>query len=356
MLGHKEIKEIHRLLERAVVTPEQLLEWFETKDSNVFPQTFHLLSNYLKNHRPQTLYRYRQAKEEHIEAFKDDKIFLTRADYFNDPYDCMLYFDQFAIETGIAEQLQNDNMKDHLISSGYPALWAEAGLKITIDDVLKRLEKSRSDFLKHVSFILPSVTIMLQKSMSIACFTEDITSPVMWAHYADSHSGFVLAYQFRSDMFSPNPYQVYDVDYDWYGWRSVLPVNYSNCRVDGTALADWYCLCKMSGETGLRDKRNDLSIKLPDSLLKTKLALHKGKEWQYEKEWRMILSSEWPNQAEADHTHILYSPTALFLGCHIGKEEKSQLIKIAKGKGISAYQMYIDYSSKEYKMAYRLIA
>lgn len=51
-------------------------------------------------------------------------------------------------------------------------------------------------FLKDVADDFPKVITMLQQSTYIACFTESVTSPVMWAHYTDNHKGFAIEYRY----------------------------------------------------------------------------------------------------------------------------------------------------------------
>ena len=47
---------------------------------------------------------------------------------------------------------------------------------------------------------------------------------------------------------------------------------------------------------------------------------------------------------------IHIKPTAIYYGQRIAKEDKDKLHTIAQKHGIREYDMYIDYSSPEYKM------
>lgn len=347
-------KEVHRLLKRTVITPEQLFAWTEDPESSTLWDLLQPLANYIKNHKPAKLYRLRNGSPESIEAFSKDQVYLSRADYFNDPYDCMLYFDEETILQDIKAEMSEENLREHVLSSEIEQPILERFK--SPEGWLSYILSEQDSFMGEVSRILPSVNIMLQKNMYVGCFTENVISPIMWSHYANSHQGFALEYQFRSDIFYPRPYSVPDVAYDWYGWRSLLPVLYSDQRENGNALANWYALCKMVNRIGLRGgKENDLSIWLPDSLLKTKLGLHKADIWQYEAEWRMIFSLEWPNQSEADATYIEYPASAVYLGCKMEAGIKKRIIDIARKKELPVFQTYIDYSSKEYKLSCRPI-
>lgn len=88
---------------------------------------------------------------------------------------------------------------------------------------------------------------------------------------------------------------------------------------------------------------------IPDMLSNMKIALHKSKQWEYEKEWRLIDSTKRDfTSNEPSVIHI--KPTAIYYGQRIAKEDKDILHSIAQNHGIKEYDMYIDYSSPEYKM------
>ncbi len=246
------IKEIHRLLDRTVITPGHLLEREPGTERDMLPKLLFPLTNYMKNHRPKKLFHLRGKAQKCIDALSKDEIYLTRADFFNDPYDCMLYFDEAAVLNEVKSEITVENLLATLPPSFEVS--ADEDADKAYRDFAALVLSHRGEFLKEVSSILPSVNIMLQRSMHVACFTEDKTSPVMWAHYASNHEGFALEYQFRDDIFPPHLYSVPDVSHDWYGWRSLLPVLYSDVRKDGSVLANWYAFCKFSGEMGWAEK------------------------------------------------------------------------------------------------------
>ena len=73
---------------------------------------------------------------------------------------------------------------------------------------VKRLEmrnKARRKFKLHKGKILPDVERSINK-MGISCFSETRGSILMWAHYADSHSGVCLGFNgtgLREHLFAP---------------------------------------------------------------------------------------------------------------------------------------------------------
>jgi hypothetical protein len=91
-----------------------------------------------KNDKPETIYRYRPAKEQEIHALIDTKIWLSSPFAFDDPWDCSL------------------NPKKEKLPQ-------EA-----IDEIGK---------------------------LRIACFTSRNDNTRMWSHYASEHTGFCIGYK-----------------------------------------------------------------------------------------------------------------------------------------------------------------
>jgi len=121
-------------------------------------------------------------------------------------------------------------------------------------------------------------------------------------------------------------------------------------------LADWLALCKWFNYLLGEERLNiDMSAYLPDMLLKTKVCLQKSLEWAYEREWRLMITHNWPNQVGAKSIHIIYPPSAIYLGDRISEIDSAKLKEIAGGKSIPVYQIYIDRSGKEYKMEFRAV-
>ena len=149
----------------------------------------------------------------------------------------------------------------------------------SLDDFLLFLSKHRKEFINQSVDLLPTISGKLQSNTYVASLTNTIQSPIMWAHYACNHEGFAIEYQFPPEFFSPSPMLVPNSDYNWYGWRSLLPVLYDERRADGTQLAEWYALCEWHNLIiGEERKEYDMNWALPDLLLKTKLCLIKALE------------------------------------------------------------------------------
>ena len=89
----------------------------------------------------------------------------------------------------------------------------------------------------------------------------------------------------------------------------------------------------------------------PDELTLIKSQLYKSKDWEYEKEWRMICRRNFKSQQEAMFIHC--KPKAIYYGERISDENRDKLHKIAQQKGIDEYQAQLDHFSPNYKMSFK---
>ncbi len=153
----------------------------------------------------------------------------------------------------------------------------------------------------------------LQESLSMkklrvftACFCEEKSSLLMWAHYANSHKGFCIGYKFEDIIYSEE-YSVirsYDMfkDYDEFFldvWRS------------------------------------------------------KSIEWSYEKEWRLIGEYRKNEPYEKGQVADMVKPFNVYMGVNIDTEVRNQLMKICRERKINLFQMHL--SEKGYRLlAYRV--
>lgn len=344
-------QELHNLLKKTVIAPEIFAQWVEGT-SNEMNRQLLPIKQYLEKRAPKSLYRIRRFAEETVEALEKDQLFFTRADWFNDPYDCLLQFDEGRLRKQIENYISDEMMRRYLRSAGirYPI---NEDIQ-NENDFLRFFQESKNGFLEDVSKCFTTVTSMLQKGTYVVCLCETVKSPVMWSHYGENHKGFAIEYQFEPEFFSPQPHFPMDDKFDGFGWRSLLPVLYSKYRVDGTQLAEWYCLCEMRRKFSPAHKQGDHTFFLPDMLLKTKLSLEKAEAWAYEKEWRLILTHEWPNDIGTPSVHIQKKAAGIYLGARMEDvEQRKRLIQIGADKEIPVYEMYIDHAAREYEMKWQ---
>ena len=293
---------------------------------------------------PSSLFRFRTCDKMQIDAFEKDELYAVTADKFNDPYDTMVRYDKEGIKQSTATYMTYENLVQLKVyfeqGNDFPDNVKQLLPKEVIDDIKKKLlllpdnddsvkqyiEASRDQMLSLIDLYFPILAESSKRFQTIACFCESIESVVMWSHYAQNHQGFALEYNLRDTLAHP----IKNV--------GIYPVIYNEARLDVSIYMTWAFL----GIIGINSP-------IPDMLSSMKIALHKSKQWEYEKEWRLIDSTI--RDFTSDEPSVIHiKPTAIYYGQRIAKEDKEKLHTIAQNHGIMEYDMYIDYSSPEYKM------
>lgn len=294
---------------------------------------------------PSSLFRYRRYNKRQVDAFRNDTIYAVTANMFNDPYDMLVRFDQEAIKIKVSSIVNCKTLEAmrpwFAAGNDFPdaikqILPAEALddfksrlASVDIDSVKDRIDDSRGLMLSLIDIWFPILAEASKKNSTMACFSESIQSVLMWSHYADSHTGFALEYDFR-----PTQNAIKNA--------ALLPVIYEEERLDASLYLGWVFL-KFLG----------VPVSNPDITAHFKIALHKSVLWEYEKEWRIIDFTPGDFADSNRVSSIQQKPIAIYYGRHISPENKNILHQIAQEKGIREYDMYIDYSSPLFEMKYR---
>jgi hypothetical protein len=276
-------------------------------------------------HLPQSLYKYRAVSENSLDNLLNDTIWVTNASNFNDPYDCALTLDLTdSLERNLSQKflgkfpeiMKKFNLNLNLRQDEIDKL-SNSDFKEILDKMVNSVEgksnlnKKQLDFLHSLvlneletysNSHLEMTKDFSQRGTLVHCFSEVNNSILMWSHYANNHSGFCIEYNFKN----PNivPFLV----------EKLHPVKYSNEILD---ITNFY----------LEPNFN--------KFVSIYAAIIKSKEWNYEKEWRIVF----PIGKEISYNYPLFSPEVIYLGSRIKDEDKETLIQIAKKKNISVFQM-----------------
>ena len=292
------------------------------------------------------LFRFRAINDRSVDAFENDIIYAVTADKFNDPYDTLVRYDLEEIEKWVNTVMNIETLGQ--MKAWYAQGWdLPNGVKhilpkemtdtlkvalLSIDDLRdfeERIEDTRQKIISLIEMYFPILSETSKRYSAIACFSESIESVLMWSHYADSHKGFALEYDFRPTLERP----IKNV--------GLFPVVYSEERFDISDYIAWGFL-RLLG----------IPAKMPDISASFKNALWKSDIWAYEKEWRMIDSTP-RDITDEKASAIHYKPMAIYYGRHMSGDDKRRLHDVAKEKGIKEFEMYLDYSSRRYEMSYR---
>ncbi len=295
---------------------------------------------------PKSLFRFREIDVRSVDAFKNDIIYAVTADKFNDPYDTLVRYDLEGIEKWVNTVMNTETLgqmktwfaqgwdllnevKHILPKEMIDALKVALSSTEDINDFEEKIEETRKRMISMIETYFPILSETSKRFSTIACFSESIDSVLMWSHYANSHKGFALEYDFRPTLELP----IKNV--------GLFPVVYSEERFDISDYIAWAFL-RILG----------IQAKMPDMSASIKNALWKSDIWAYEKEWRMIdLTPRDITDEKASAIH--YKPVAIYYGRHMSGDDKKKLHELAKEKGIKEYEMYLDYSSLKYEMLYR---
>ena len=156
----------------------------------------------------------------------------------------------------------------------------------------------------------------------------------MWSHYADNHKGFCLIYDKeelkKAKRFSLNKEEINQ-------HIRLDKVQYVETQVDMTEDVREYIRYNILPNLGDVEQKD----KTIPNYKYIQAIIQKSKEWEYEKEWRLI--PRIINISEPSDLHyIVCKPKGIILGVHANNENRDKILKIAKKEGIPVYRIYLD--------------
>ncbi len=338
------------------------------------------LQEYISNHIPKKLYRYRRCDENSLNAFLNDQLWFSTGSKMNDDYDSMLYYDKKAIKNEIANIFdENGNIKMYVglqknLPEAIKSILAIVGndnlpaflekFKMYTPEQIKEISKKIHNWIINSNRDLENeITTRVQKKTKFACFSERIDSPLMWGHYAASSTGFALEYDFQNSNTTNCP-QCSKLGKECFAPYNgtILPVIYTNKRFDATQAYSYILrsflldelLMPMFGTVNINFKEQLLGP--IDSLIWDRIIIHKAKEWEEEKEWRIIYTK--PNDSnflQMDSGFVIKRPTAIYLGSKISQANQKFLIDVAREKGYNIYKESVSTQNRTYKMVFTKI-
>lgn len=147
----------------------------------------------------------------------------------------------------------------------------------------------------------------------VGCLCTSFKNRLMWSHYANSHQGFCVEYDYSTEsdsVLSKLPLPIYySKDRPQIPWEAVVN---TQSEIRETALAQ-------------------MSLGI----------LTKDNAWEYENEWRILLKADKP-------ANFPMPPiTCIYLGAAIGPRNRKRILKIAKRLRIPVKQMKVDRGAYE---------
>lgn len=334
----------------------QYEEWLRKDRSDAYGEnaywiTIEPLRKMVDEHLPKSLFKYMGCDEKgfYKRALKDGIVGLRSAYFFNDPYDTLLkvdlaildkVFENFDVRSALGPKwalFRGTATVDEL----YPYKTKEAKemyLKTfhdeewTVDKFdywLEHREEHRQMLIERNRRFMKSSQEWMQSCMYISCFCERVDNMLLWSHYADSHKGFALEYDFAEGANAESG-------------KYLFPVVYSDKKYD----ASWetYELISDYNDGDMEYVRN--------YMLGLKSALFKSRDWAYESEWRLVMR-DLENRSQFGQLPL--KAKAIYYGTRMSDEHRVLLHAIALELGLTEYQMEIDVESDGYEMGKRRV-
>ena len=290
-----------------------------------------------------SLYRYRTINKYSIKALMNDEIYATTPNNFNDPYDVIFLYD-------IDELVKLILLDEELLRNIYLELKHENLFTISFEIFYSLIKSSPFNFYNEIEILMNNAIKLFRKKHLIACFSENSKSEIMWAHYSNFGTGFVIKYNLNDlnnmcskylQKIDKNLFENID-DKKQYG---CFPVNYHGKKLNGTNLG--YKIIKAYFESRVDYYDGKLTrvkyTHLSNEDFKA-ITLNKMKAWEYEKEERIVL----PNDNEINDSVLIghCRPRAVYIGEFMELHNKYLILHICKQKNIPVYHMESSLSTK----------
>ena len=200
-------------------------------------------------------------------------------------------FEDFAREQGVTDDVDEISMTMMLSERISPDLApARQDIQQLIDKMEYQLSKKMAD------------------TFLVGCLCTDFKNRLMWSHYAESHTGFCVEYDFSGE--DPSAFAALP-----------FPVFYSNDR----PLVPW--------KAAFENTKENLAEACTELMLGV---LTKDSAWAYENEWRILLHS-------TENPHLkMPQISCIYLGAAINESHKKLILDIAAQKNIPVKQMTVD--------------
>jgi hypothetical protein len=217
---------------------------------------------------PAILYKY--VRPERLDVLTSKRIRFTQPTATNDLFELKPIFDSMVPDEDFeSEMTPSDAMLEKALQKGYMDLAPEVRARLTFEEMMT-LVRSRPDVIAdayrdvmpRMKDIVKEFTPRLRKMMTdgfsrmigILSLTDTANNQAMWAHHADSHKGFVLAFDSSSAFFNRRRSNADE-------FHHLRRVQYMDRTASDSSLM------KLTGAD---------------------IFLTKSSDWAYEREWRMI--------------------------------------------------------------------
>ncbi|ELV3464909.1 DUF2971 domain-containing protein [Enterobacter asburiae] len=151
---------------------------------------------------------YKYLPSERIDILENNLICFNNPLNFNDPFEFNTAFQLNNFESNLHDSLNKVNLLKELPS--YFATYLEQLPKetasIIIEEATKKMlslyDREKPNILKTAESLMQEFNSKIRRTTRILSLTDNPTNILMWGHYAQSHSGFVIEFDTNHPFFS----------------------------------------------------------------------------------------------------------------------------------------------------------
>ena len=288
---------------------------------------------------PKFLYRYRPVTTNSLYALRTNKLYFSKANYYDDPFDTFLHINVDAImqeyrqNFKTAERTQNViDGSSKLLSSVIPSEQLD---QLTVEKVQSWITQGTlSNFFRYLLDIRNEV----RKDVWSVCFSESGLNETLWLKYADQYRGFVQIYDMEDENAFLCGKQENCKNCGILRGTPLYPIYYSDTPYDATNFAEYIMMRKLTESVGKTIPPEWLEKMRPIAWEAERVTLVKKKCHEYDQEWRMIANV--PTKAPV---HAEMIPCGVILGLRMNQAEEDLVIAMAKEAGVkNIYKSFID--------------
>lgn len=252
------------------------------------------------------LYKYRPDNDHTLDILRNNELYFSFVEEFNDPFDCRVNFLLPRNKIEWEDHVKKHNIPDALARQAIKAL---EQINFDSEKIIKLYEKTNF------------------KTITLCCLSEVEDNILMWSHYSNSHRGICIGFETIIDQ---NSLCIKTDDptlntHDNPVYHKTIPIDKVEYKINYPEPYDF-----------LTGNHHDLY-----KFFKTKSIA-----WQYERERRITMPYR-----DVNKRLIKYDKSALkevILGCKTTNEFKQQVISLikneysSKGYTVDIYQSSID--------------
>ena len=281
---------------------------------------------------PRFLYRFRSVSVSSIEALQTNKLYFSKANYYDDPFDTLIKINYDALHRYTKDLLASPSLYDRLSTLSEATGIAEQVWKDSIDQ-LKQLDVdvilSRID-----AFLKANIQSYLKENMWSICFSEGATNEAMWLKYADQYKGFCVIYDLNDEnnKLCGKQEKCKNCVVNSAG-VSLYPVYYSDEGYDATDFAKNLMTAVLASNMFSPEIANKVIASLPNALWQQeRITLVKSKCHEYDEEGRMLLRNNARGQVMQE-----WIPYGIAFGLRTSERDRLIITRSAQVAGIQHF-------------------